>query len=328
MTEKDTDTRKVVDRLIEKHGDREDLHITRALGSLVVVSDGDVIEVETSAALRSCPMQVWFGSADPATYVRQKMEEFGHFGCCRQIRKTDIAVPYGTSEMFMRALKAGLIDCAVTVSDGAGSVIASDPDVVQGIGGRMNGVFYTTPIKEVIRAYRNLGCTVSDDARIDQVRAVRTAAAAGYRRIGVTVNAFYGESFHDIRGLEDELGIDIRLAAVCSTGVDRIRAEELTRYSDIGWSCASLHVRDLARSAILQLTYGIPVFIYTRKGLELLAAYSDEAGAETLKSLDPGRQYLLATDVRGERISVGKGHLYLAEAALPILKRNQPDPLR
>ena len=234
MTQQHTDTRNVVDRLVEKHSNREDLHITRALGSLVVVSEGKVIDVESSGALRWCPMQTWFGSADPAVYVQKKMDEFGHFRCCRQTRRDEMAVPYGTSEMFMKALKSGLIDCAVTVSDGAGSVITSDPDVVQGIGARMNGVFHTTPIGEVIAAYRDVGCTVFDDARIDQVRAVRTAAASGHRRIGVTVNAFYGESFEAVRSLEAEIGIDIQLAAVCSTGVDRTRAEELTSYSDIG----------------------------------------------------------------------------------------------
>jgi hypothetical protein len=192
----------------------------------------------------------------------------------------------------------------------------------------MNGVFYTTPIKKVIESYRDLGCTVFDDARIDQVRAVRTAAGDGYRRIAVTVNGFYGESYKAVRGLEQELGIDITLAAVCTTGVSEERAGELTDYADIGWSCASGYVRSLARSAILQLTYGIPIFVYSRKGLELMAAYSDENGAGRLRNLNPHKQYLLATDVAGEKIAVGKGHLYLAQAALPVIKGRQPDPLR
>jgi putative methanogenesis marker protein 8 len=321
-------TASLIDALIEKHSDKADLHITRALGSIVVVSEGKVIDVDASGALHSCPMQAWFGSAEPAEYVRQKIEEFGHFRCCRQTRLGSIAVPYGTSEMFMMALRRGVLDCAITVSDGAGSVITTDPSVVQGIGARMNGVFYTSPIREVIEEYRDLGCTVFDDGRIDQVRAIRTAASAGYTNIGVTVNAFYGESYSDIRKLEEELGIDITLAAVCSTGVSEQRAEDLTRYADIGWACASQHVRTRGRSAILQLTYGIPVFIYTRRGLELLATYSDGRGGAALKGLDPEKQYILATDVGGERISVGKGHLYLAPATLPVIKGRQPDPLR
>jgi putative methanogenesis marker protein 8 len=328
MRQDGSDTGHIVDTLIQKHEAREDLHITRALGAIVVVSDGEVIDIDTSGALRSCPMQTWFGSAEPAAYVRQKIAEFGHFRCCRQTRQYDIAVPYGTSEMFMMALRRGIIDCAITVSDGAGSVISADPSVVQGIGARMNGVFYTTPIREVIDRYRELGCLVSDDGRIDQAGAVRTAAAAGYRRIAVTVNAFYGESYQGIRRLEDEVGADIILAAVCSTGVSKERARDLARHADIGWSCASNHVRKLGRSAILQLTYGIPIFIYSRKGLELMAAYSDQHGAERLRGLDPDRQYVLATDVNGERIAVGKGHLYLAPADLPLVKGRQPDPLR
>lgn len=327
MPNRDRGSTSIIDDLIEKHKARDDLHITRALGSIVVISHGEVIDVDDSGALRSCPMQAWFGSSEPAEYVRRKMDEFGHFGCARETHRDDIVVPYGTSEMFMMALRRGLIDCAVTVSDGVGSVITDDASVVQGIGARMNGVFYTSPIKEVIERYRESGCKVFDDGRIDQIRAVRTAASGGYRRIAVTVNAFYGESYRDIRELEGELGIDITLAAVCSTGVARDRAEELVRYSDIGWSCASGHVRDLGHSAIVQLTYGIPVFIYSARGLKLIAAYSDEEGAARLTSLNPRKQYILASDIEGDKISVGKGHLYLAEAALPVIRGRHPDPL-
>lgn len=328
MTDGPSSTRTLIDGLIDKHKAKEDLHITRALGAIIVVSDGQVIDVDNTAALRSCPMQTWFGSAEPAAHIQQKIEEFGHFTCCRQVQRHDIAVPYGTSEMFMMALKRGIVDCAITVSDGAGSVITDNPSVVQGVGARMNGVFYTTPIKEVIERYRNLGCTVYDDGRIDQLRAIRTAASAGYRRIAVTVNAFYGETYRETRLLENELGVDIILAAVCSTGVSKERAQELTDYTDIGWSCASRHVRQLGRFAMLQLTYGIPVFVYSRKGLELIAAYSDKDGAQRLKNLDSHKQHILASDAAGERIAIGKGHLYLAPATLPIMKGKPPDPLR
>jgi putative methanogenesis marker protein 8 len=320
--------RDVIDDLIDKHKDREDLHITRALGAIVVVSNGQVIDVDSSAALRSCPMQRWFGSSEPASYIQQKINKFGHFTCSRQTQRDDIVVPYGTSEMFMMALRCGIVDCAITVSDGAGSLITTNPSVVQGVGARMNGVFYTTPIREMVERYRGIGCIVFDDGRIDQIRAIRTAVSEGYRRVAVTINAFYGESYREARRLERDLGIDVMLAAVCSTGVSRERAQELTDCADIGWSCASRYVRKLGRFAILQLTYGIPVFVYSRKGLELIAAYSDDYGAKRLRNLDDDKQYILASDVTGERISVGKGHLYLAPATLPVIKRRQPDPLR
>jgi putative methanogenesis marker protein 8 len=328
MADIDQGTGRVIDRLIERYKDRADLHITRALGVIVVISDGRVIDVDTGGALDSCPMQKWFGSSEPATYVQSKIDEFGHFTCCRQTQRNDIVVPYGTSEMFMMALKRRIIDCAVTVSDGAGSIITDNPSVVQGVGARMNGVFYTTPIKEVIGRYRDLGCTLFDDGRIDQSRAVRAAALAGYRRIAVTVNAFYGESYREVRELERTLGVDLWIAAICSTGVSRDRAQELTAYADIGWSCASGHVRELGHHARLQLTYGIPIFVYFRKGLDLIAAYSDEKGAAKLHKLDPEKQYILASDAAGERITVGKGYLRLAPAVLPVIKGQHPAPLR
>jgi hypothetical protein len=179
----------------------------------------------------------------------------------------------------------------------------------------------------MIAGCRDLGCLVSDDARIDQLRAIRKAASAGHRRMAVTVNAFYGESYRAVRELERELELRITLAAVCSTGIGRERAREIADFADIGWSCASSHVRSLGSRALVQLTYGIPVFVYTSRGLELIAAYSDPSGRPILKGLDTGGQYILASDVEGKEISVGRGRLYLAPAKLPVIKGKQPDPL-
>jgi len=50
----------------------------------------------------------------------------------------------------MYAMRKNVIDSAVLVCDGAGTVIVNRPEIVQGIGARMNGLFYTTPIKNMI----------------------------------------------------------------------------------------------------------------------------------------------------------------------------------
>jgi len=52
--------------------------------------------------------------------------------------------------MMQTWLKKGLIDCAVVVCEGAGTVITSNGDFVQSIGARLTGIIKTSPILEVI----------------------------------------------------------------------------------------------------------------------------------------------------------------------------------
>ena len=298
-----------VNELIEKHRDKPDLHVTRVMCSWVVVSEGKVIEVDRSRKLDSCPMQRWFSDADVEDYIAEKMKEFGHFSSDREILRDSIDVPYGTSEMLMYALRKGVLDCAVTVCDGAGTVVTDNPEIIQGIGARMNGLFHTSPIPSVQGELRKHGCTVFDDAAIDQVRGLKAAAELGFRRIGLTVNICHGDGFRELRAAEEESGVSLMIAGICSTGSSLERAEEAVACSDIGWSCASRHMRELNSGALAQVTQGIPIFVYTRQGLDFLAAYSDEAGGQVLRGLEPGKQYLLSGSRKGEMVVLGKNRL-------------------
>lgn len=313
---------------MDKHRNKADLHITRVMCSWVVVCDGKVVEVDRSRALDSCPLQKWFSDADAEDYIAGKIEEFGHFTPGREIVRDSIDVPYGTSEMLMYALRKGVLDCAVTVCDGAGTVVTDNPRVIQGIGARMNGLFHTSPIASVQNELRRQGCTVFDDAGIDQVRGLRSAIDLGFRKIGLTVNICHGDSFAALRAVENDSGVSLLIAGVCSTGATRRRAEEAVRHSDVAWSCASRHMRELSRDARLQLTLGIPVFVYTGRGLEFLAAYSDEDGGRLIRGLNPEKQYLASGGRPGTRIRLGKNTLCLAEATLPVPGKHAPEPLR
>jgi putative methanogenesis marker protein 8 len=68
-------------------------------------------------------------------------------------RKLDmgIFVGFGVSETITTGIENGLIDAAaVTVCDGAGTVITSNPYLVQGMGGYISDMVETDPIPEVI----------------------------------------------------------------------------------------------------------------------------------------------------------------------------------
>jgi putative methanogenesis marker protein 8 len=318
-----------VRRLIQRYGHLPDLHITRIMGCLVAVSEGRAVAVERRGALDYCPLQAMLSDAEIEAYVEEKVREWGHFTARRELCRHSHGVPFGTSEMMMHALQAGLIDVAVCVCDGAGSVVSDRPEVVQGIGARMNGLFYTTAIPEVVAGLREQGALVFDDARIDQHRALLRALAAGYRRPAVTVNGYVGEPLAPLRAAAARDRAEPVLCALCTTGVDAARAAELAGEADLVWSCASAEVRRAGSRARLQLTKGIPVFVHSARGLAFLAAYADDgASAAALRELPERRQYLLAGGREGRSVRLGGRRLALQEARLPVGSENEPRPLR
>lgn len=314
--------------LIQKYRQLTDFHLTRVMGAWVAISQGKVIEVERSCAMQSCPLQTMLSDADIETYAQEKVCQLKQFTAEREVWRADFALPFGASEMFMVALRKGFLDCAVTVCDGAGTVVTNVPEVVQGIGARMNGVFYTSPIRQVQEKLRSHHCLLLDDARIDQVEGVRKAIAAGFRRIAVTVNARLGARLDEFRELERAAGVSVTVAAVCTTGIGAGRGNEVVTTSDLAWACASRQVREQATQAHIQVTQGIPVYIYTARGLDILVAYSDDAGARILRGLDPHKQYLLSHGSSdGVSIVLGRSRLRLHEARLPVRAVSEPVPL-
>jgi hypothetical protein len=80
-----------------------------------------------------------------------RMRDFGMCSPTRNMRMKDF-LTYGVSELLAMAVTNQTLDAAVLVADGAGTVVVSDPELIQGIGGRISGVIETTPIAEVIEA--------------------------------------------------------------------------------------------------------------------------------------------------------------------------------
>jgi len=313
--------------IVAKYRQLPDVHLTRILGAWVVISQGEVVAVDRTNVLCSCPLQSMLSDASIEDYAAEKIKELKQFSPDRPVWQAEFGVPLGASEMLMLALRKGVIDCAITVCDGAGTVVTNVPEVVQGIGARMNGVFYTSPIPQVREKLRSHNCILLEDAKINQVEGLQKALETGFTRIAVTVNARLGERLADLRRFEREAGATVTIAAVCSTGATKDRTDEIIDACDLAWSCASRCVRENGDKAWLQITHGIPVFIYTPRGIEFLAAYSDEAGAGVLRGLDPNKQYLLAGGRSGPEVRLGKMPMRLTEDLLPVRSRNEPFPL-
>ena len=325
-------------RLDIRREDYADLHVTRMMHAFLAVSGGKVIRVE-EPRLKYCPLVNVLYDVDQnvdreemkrlvVEMTEEKIATFGHFTDRRELKRSDIAVPYGTSEMTMIAMQKGVLDCAVTACDGAGTVVTSVPDLVQGIGARMNGLFYTSPIPAIIEGIESRGGIVpfAETAEINQAAGVRKAAEMGHKNIAVTVNGCLGESLAEVRAVEKEFGVSVTIIIVCTTAASRERVEEIRDHADIVWSCASGSVRTVVGPAsIVQVTTAIPVFAITKRGVRFLASYCDTP--EVFEELDLGKQYLIAGNSGGRSIRMGRMKTAIAECTLPVRSGKEPRPL-
>ncbi|MGV8174390.1 MAG: methanogenesis marker 8 protein [Methanothrix sp.] len=197
-----------------------------------------------------------------------RIKNHGMFTTGRKL-KMGVFVGFGASESMMTGIRANVIDAAVTVCDGAGTVITANPDLVQGMGGYISGLVETDPIPEVIEGIRKMGGHVlsPQEARIDQVEGAAYAAAAGYKRFAVTVAD--ADSAERLRELEKAAGVRIMIIGVHLTGISAEEASRILAVSDIVTACASKHIRDQVKP-LVQVGTAVPLFGLTRWGKELL----------------------------------------------------------
>lgn len=330
----------VVRELLKEREARKlkDFHVLRFFSSWVAVSEGKVVHV-TDPVMQYCPLAAALYAklrklkADDARAVKQgvkeivekKIERFGFFTERRELFNAGISVPYGASEILMYARRKNIIEAAVLVCDGAGSVIVTQPEMIQGIGARMNGLFYTSPLQAVMRTLKEAGAhVVFEDARIDQIGALEEACRLGYKKIGVTVNASMDEEkLERIKELEARYHAVMTTLVVCTTGISQQRVRETGDHGDLIWSCASEAVREMiGPRALIQISESIPVFVLTKKGLDMCCAYSDHGNI--LKELDERDQYLISQKRPGRKIRMGEREVHLSPACLPVRSSAEP----
>jgi putative methanogenesis marker protein 8 len=269
--------------------DREDVHVVEAIGrTRVVIRNGKIVEVG-SPCIAECPLARRFAVpvADfTPEAIRANIENrIRSFGMCmpgREVTDNRDFVGFGASELLSAAFRAGLVDAAVLACDGAGTVIATTPSLVQGIGGRMSGLVSTSPIPGVIDRIKACGGYVLDPegGAIDQARGTGAAYDLGYRKVAVTVAD--AVTAGDIRNLYP----DVIIVAVHTTGLSREDAEALVSSADLVTACASRHLRELGATALIQAGTGIPVFGFTRKAKEIILAKVRESKAPVVVKFD------------------------------------------
>jgi putative methanogenesis marker protein 8 len=209
--------------------------------------------------------------------VEMKMAGFG-FCCGNRTFDAEPLVPYGASEMMQFWLDNGLIECAVVVCEGAGTVIAKSGKLVQAIGARLTGIIRTSPIQEIIEHIEAEDGVVLDktSAKIDQVKGVRQAFNLGFKRVAVSVAGFQAKAISEIRKFEAETKTDVLIFSVCNTCVGNDAVEHIAK-ADVACASASKILRnEIGSKALMQLGMTIPVYVLTEKGKKLVLAYLAE----------------------------------------------------
>ena len=115
----------------------KDRHVFETMGKTkVVVENGKVVEVG-KPLLKYCPLWAKIRGIKELNEkaVKENVEfRIQDFGMCTVDREVELEVfvGFGASETFMTALHKGLLDATVTVCEGAGTTITSNPALVQG----------------------------------------------------------------------------------------------------------------------------------------------------------------------------------------------------
>jgi putative methanogenesis marker protein 8 len=255
-------------------------HTMEMLGKTKVsVKDESVVEVG-EPMIKYCPLFDKVRGIKEVTpeaaagNMEFRIEKHGMFSPRRKLEMNTF-VGFGASESMMTGIMHGIIDGAVTVCDGAGTVITANSQLVQGMGGYISGLTETEPIPEVLEGIKEReGHVLSmQDARIDQLEGARWAASNGYAKFAVTVAD--ADTAEKLRELEKETGVKILIIGVHLTGIGQQDAKRLLAVADIVTGCASLHIREQVKPMV-QVGTAVPLFGLTKWGKDLLVERAKE----------------------------------------------------
>ena len=168
-------------------------HLLEMAKARIRVKDGKV-EVLSDPGISFCPLRRdLYGVKEESResverVIKIHMQEMGMYGPDRILELDEKPVSFGASEILSDGMVEGLVDAAVLVCEGAGSVIVSRPDVLQAIGGHMTGLVSTEPIAEIQDGLEARGCILLDRiAGVDQLAALEKAVDNGFEKIALTL---------------------------------------------------------------------------------------------------------------------------------------------
>ena len=249
-------------------------HVIETLGKTrVVIENGEVTSVGESL-VDYCPI---FDKIDNAKHltpefikwnIEKRIREFGMCTPQRTVKMKDV-LSFGISEILKTNVELGLIDCVVGVCDGAGTLLMTDPDIIQGVGGRVSALVSITPYDEVIEKLGRNNVINPETAELNPIKGLKKAIERGYKNIAVTI--LPDEIIEEIANYPTPDDVNVYIFAAHTTNATSEEIEMAFQYCDVITSCASDKVRDYAeKEKVYYSGSKVPIFAITEKGKEFL----------------------------------------------------------
>lgn len=267
-------------------------HIIEALGlSRIKIKDGKVIEV-SEPEVEYCPLfdhHRGIKKLTPEVIAENIQFRIDDFGMCtpnRQLKMKDY-LNFGISEIMSTLLDENMIDCVVMVLEGCGTLIVNEPELVQGIGGRVSGLVKTSPIPELIAEFDEELIVNPKIAEINQIKGIKLAIEHGFKNIAVTVAL--AEDAEKIKQLQNENpDINIYVFVVHTSKLSAHDARALFNVCDVATGCASKNMREIGEAESVKIVgQSIPIFARTEMGKKFLEMRLDKIGGEKPKKDNP-----------------------------------------
>jgi len=258
-------------------------HVIEALGKTrIVVKNGKVVEVG-EPKINYCPLFDKYRGIKEITpeaakeNIEFRIQDFGMCTADRKLRMKDF-LSFGVSETLGTLLDENIIDCAVIVSEGCGTVIVEDPEFVQGMAGRISAFLSTSPITKIIDTIGPQNVLDPETAEINQINGALKAIDRGYKNIAVTIIS--PEDAKKLREIENEHeGVKIYIFAAHVSEMSKEDAEDLFDLADVITGCASKYIREVGDARdTFKAGASIPIYGVTEAGKSFLKRRIEKIG--------------------------------------------------
>lgn len=251
-----------------------DRHVIEALGKAEVIIENGMITSIGNPVVDYCSIFEKYQDNGNLTKdfirnnINKRIREFGMCTSERSVRVDDV-MSFGTSETLRTNMNEGNVDCVVGACDGVGTLLMTDPDIVQGVGGRVSALISTTPIPEVIEKVGKDNVLNPDTAELNPLKGLEMALQRGYKNIAVTV--IPSPVVKNIREYPVDDDVNVYIFVAHTTGVSRSEAEMLFDYADVISGCSSLYIREVAQERKPYYSGSkVPLYAVTDSGRSML----------------------------------------------------------
>lgn len=267
-------------------------HIVEAIGlSKVTIKDGKVIDV-SEPKLNYCPLFHHHRGMEKITKeaiwdnIQFRIDDFGMCTPDRQLRMKDF-LSFGISEILSTLIEENAIDCAVMVCEGCGTLIVTESELVQGIGGRVSGLVKTSPIPELFDQLGAENILEPETAKIDQIAGIELAIKQGYKNMAVTI-ALAQDALKIQELKKAHPDVNIYTFVVHTSNRTKEEARILFDACDVATACASKYIREIGDAESLKTVgQSIPIYSKTEDGKKFLEMRLEKIGGEKPKKENP-----------------------------------------